>query len=281
MDATGYHIPRATKIPMIKPSRLLFAEMTREELRAVAAETTVVLPLGATEQHGPHLPAGTDFLTVEHLARAAADRAAAEISIIVTPALPFGSSDHHLIFGATLSLRTETYYRLLTDLLKSLVTDGFRRIFLLNGHGGNHELAELAARDVALELPARIAAASYWTIAWDALIAEQAHLGCRLPGHAGIFETSMMLSLRPELVDPQRPHREYKQDADPKSFHSPYRHERHGFWMEIDGYTDSPDRGSAERGRRYSEAVIGALAKTFVDFARADGTITEEARSSS
>src|SRR5215472_11937967 len=124
----------------MKPSRLLFAEMTREELRAIAAETMVVLPLGATEQHGPHLPAGTDFLAIEHLARAAAERAASEISITVAPTLPFGSSDHHLVFGATLSLRTETYYRVLTDLLKSLITDGFRKIFLLNGHGGNHEL---------------------------------------------------------------------------------------------------------------------------------------------
>jgi creatinine amidohydrolase len=252
----------------MKPNRLLFAEMTRDQLRAIAPDTTVVLPLGATEQHGPHLPAGTDFYTVEHLARAAAERASSEIAITVAPALPFGSSDHHLIFGATLSLRTETYYRVLTDLLRSLVTDGFRRIFLLNGHGGNHELAELAARDIALELPARIAAASYWTIAWDALVAVQAHIGCRLPGHAGVFETSMMLSLRPELVASERPHRDYKEDTDPRSFHAPYRHERHNFWKEIDGYSDSPDRASAERGRRYWEAVVGALAKTFVEFAK-------------
>jgi creatinine amidohydrolase len=254
----------------MKPSRLLFAEMTREELRAIAAETTVVLPLGATEQHGPHLPAGTDFLTVEHLARAAAGRVSAEIAITVAPALPFGSSDHHLIFGATLSLRTETYYGVLTDLLRSLVADGFQRIFLLNGHGGNHELAQLAARDVALELPARIAAASYWTIAWDALVEQQAHLGCRLPGHAGVFETSMMLSLRPDLVAAKRPHRDYRQDTDPRNFHAPYRHERHNSWKEIDGYSDSPDGGSAERGQRYSEAVIRAVAQTFVEFAKTE-----------
>ena len=254
----------------MKPDRLLFAEMTREELRAVAAETTVVLPLGATEQHGPHLPSGTDFFTVDRLARAAAERASSEIAITVAPALPFGSSDHHLIFGATLSLRTETYYRVLTDLLRSLVTDGFRRIFLLNGHGGNHELAELAARDIALELPARIAAASYWTIAWEALVAVQAHLGCRLPGHAGIFETSMMLSLRPELVAPERPHRDYTEDTDPRKFPPPYRHERHAFWKEIDGYSDSPDGGSAERGHRYFEAIVGAVARAFVEFANAD-----------
>ncbi len=253
----------------MKPDRLLFAEMTREQLRAVAAETTVVLPLGATEQHGPHLPSGTDFFTVDRLARAAAERASSEIAITVAPALPFGSSDHHLIFGATLSLRTETYYRVLTDLLRSLVTDGFRRIFLLNGHGGNHELAELAARDIALELPARIAAASYWTIAWDALVAAQAHLGCRLPGHAGIFETSMMLSLRPELVAPEPPHRDHTGDTDSRNFHAPYRHERHGSWKEIDGYSDSPDGGSAERGHRYFEAIVGAVARAFVEFANA------------
>jgi creatinine amidohydrolase len=248
----------------------MFAEMTREELRAIAPETMVVLPLGATEQHGPHLPAGTDFFTIENLAVAAGERAAQEILITVTPALPFGSSDHHLIFGATLSLRTETYYRVLTDLVRSLVTDGFRSIFLLNGHGGNHELAELAARDTALELPARIAAGSYWTIAWDALVDTQAHLGCRLPGHAGIFETSIMLGLRPELVAPVRPHRESVPDTDPRNFHKPYRHEQHGFWKQIDGFSDSPDGGSAERGRRYREVVIGALAKAFVEFAKAD-----------
>jgi creatinine amidohydrolase len=255
---------------MTKPSRLLFAEMTRAELRAVAPDTTLVLPLGATEQHGPHLPSGTDFFAIEHLARAAAERASSEISIVVAPALPYGSSAHHLIFGATLSLKTETYYRVLADLLHSLVTDGFRRIFLLNGHGGNHEIAELAARDAALDLPVRIAAASYWNIAWDAFIACQANRECRLPGHAGIFETSLMLALHPELVATKRPHRDDIQDADPRNLHAPYRHERHGFWKEIDGFSDSPDNGTAEKGLEYWEAAITAVAAAFVEFAKAD-----------
>lgn len=253
----------------MKPSRLRFAEMTRVELRAIASETTVVLPLGAIEQHGPHLPTGTDFFTIEHLAIAAAEQAAAEVAIIVTPGLPFGSSDHHLIFGATLSLQTETYYRVLTDLLKSLVTDGFRRVFLLNGHGGNHELAELAARDVALNHTARIAAGSYWTIAWDALVESQAPRGCMLPGHAGAFETSMMLSLKPELLASERPHRDAVSNAYPKSSPGPYRHERHGFWKQIDGYSDNPAAGSAEKGNDYKEIVVRALAETFVEFAKA------------
>src|SRR5207244_22486 len=102
---------------------------------------------------------------------------------------------------------------------RSSAISGDRRLppnLLLNGHGGNHELAQLAARDVALELPARIAAASYWTIAWDALIEQRAHLGCRLPGHAGVFETSMMLAQRPELVAAARPHRDHVPDTDPR-----------------------------------------------------------------
>ena len=116
------------------------------------------LPLGATEQHGPHLPSGTDTFAVESIARDAAALAAEQISVVVTPSLPFGSSAHHLIFGATLSLSTETYYKALCDLLESLVQDGFTRIFLINGHGGNHELAQLAARDMALKHPVRIGA---------------------------------------------------------------------------------------------------------------------------
>jgi creatinine amidohydrolase len=86
----------------------LFAEMNREQLKAEAAAALAVVPIGATEQHGPHLPTGTDFFTVEIVARAAAERASAEVPIIVAPALPFGSSHHHFIFGATLSLSTDT-----------------------------------------------------------------------------------------------------------------------------------------------------------------------------
>ena len=250
------------------PPRLLFAEMTREELRAIAPDTLVVLPIGATEQHGPHLPTGPDYFTVEHLCREAAKGAAGEIPVIVTPALPFGCSDHHLTFGGTLSISTETYYRVLRDLLLSLIKDGFQRIFVVNGHGGNHELAQLAARDLALLHPARIAAGSYWTVAWEALVEEKAHLGCRLPGHAGIFETSMMLALRGDLVKTERPHRDNVKDTDPRNFHAPYRHERHGSWQEINGYSDTPDGADEERGRRYQRAVVGALSRAFVEFYR-------------
>src|SRR6187455_1240471 len=143
----------------------LFAELNREQLRALAPDALALLPIGATEQHGPHLATGMDFLTIESIATEAARRAT--VPVVVTPVLPFGSSHHHFVFGATLSLSTETYYHVLYELLESLVTDGFTRIFVVNGHGGNHELAQLATRDVALRHPVRAAAGSYWTVAWD------------------------------------------------------------------------------------------------------------------
>lgn len=246
----------------------LFAEMNREQLRAAAKESLAVLPIGATEQHGPHLPSGTDWFTVEAVAREAAVQAAAEVPVIVTPALPFGSSHHHFIFGATLSLSTETYYRVLCELIESLITDGFTRIFLVNGHGGNHELAQLAARDMALRHPVHVAAGSYWTVAWRDLIAIDAHRGRRLPGHAGDFETSLMLSLRPDLVPSERPHRDGAFESDPTGFQPPYRAEQHGFWREIDGFTDSPDRATEEKGSLFRASVVAALARAFVEFYR-------------
>lgn len=244
----------------------LFAEMTREDLRSAAPESLVVLPLGATEQHGPHLPTGTDFFSVEAIATAAAKQAGEHIPVLVTPALPFGSSDHHFVFGGTLSLSTQTYYRVLRDLLTSLVRDGFTRIFVVNGHGGNHELAELAVRDTVLEHPVRAAAGSYWVIAWEALIQAGAHESRRLPGHAGSFETSMMLSLKPELVKPDLPRREGPFRSDPRDYRALWRSEAHGFWKEIDGYTDSPANASAENGREFFTLVSNSVAEAFVRF---------------
>ncbi|MBL8176892.1 MAG: creatininase family protein [Bryobacterales bacterium] len=245
-----------------------FAEMNREQLRAAAADALVVLPIGATEQHGPHLPTGTDWFTIQAVAEESARIASAEIPVIVTPALPFGSSDHHLQFGGTLSLHTETYYRVLRELVESLVTDGFRRIFLLNGHGGNHEVAELAARDVALQREANVGAGSYWWMAWDGLVAAGGHLGRRLPGHAGDFETSMMLALRPDLAPGPLPHRDNPGDTDVRPRVVGWRTELHGFWKEIDGYTDSPDQATAENGQRFFAAITREVAKALVTFYR-------------
>jgi creatinine amidohydrolase len=248
------------------PTNHLLQELTRQQARSLASDALAVLPVGATEQHGPHLPVGTDTYAVEHIARHAAATAAGQIPVIVTPTLPFGSSHHHLPFGGTLSFSTETYYRVVYELAESLTTGGFRRIFILNGHGGNHEIIQLVARDLALKHPVHMAAASYWTIAWDALVACEAHKPGRLPGHAGAFESALVLALRPELVREPRPQRPDAQGSDPRSFARSYRAEHHGSWQAIDGYSDSPDRGQAEHGQAYLAAIVDAVAAAFIEF---------------
>lgn len=249
----------------------LLEELNREEIRELARHALAVMPVAATEQHGPHLPVGTDMFTVEHIARRAADEAADRIPVVVTPTLPFGSSHHHFPFGGTLSLTTETYYKVMCELLESLIVDGFQRIFVVNGHGGNHELIQLAVRDLALRHAVHLAATSYWVNAWDAIVATNVHASGRVPGHAGALETSQILALRPELVRSPLPHREEAQEPSAPRPVVPYRSESHGFWQSLDGYTDSPDRANAERGKQALNASVHALAQAFVEFCAATG----------
>jgi creatinine amidohydrolase len=252
---------------VVRQRSILFAELTRTDLADLAPGSLAVVPFGATEQHGPHLPSGTDSFHAEWVAREAAARAADKISVIVTPTLPFGSSEHHFPFGGTISLPTTTYYEVATAIVESLIRDGFRRIFLVNGHGGNHELVQLVARDVALREPAAIAATSWWSAAWDVMIAAGAHGVGRLPGHAGGFETSLMMALRPELVATDlMPTREPSPSPSDARFPGPIRDERHGFWQSIDGYSDGPRLASKKSGRQWLDLAAAELARLYVRF---------------
>jgi creatinine amidohydrolase len=249
---------------------ILFNELTRDDLREIARNGLAVLPVGATEQHGPHLPAGTDALVVEHLARCAAGLVAGEISLTVCPTLPFGSSHHHLAFGGTLSLGTETYLAVLRDLVESLIADGFHRVLIVNGHGGNHEIMQLVVRDLALKHQVSLGAVSYWQPAQLKLNELYGDApGPPPPGHAGAFETSLILALRPELVRTNLPHRDPSEIADLPARASGWRLERNQFWLAIDGYTDSPDRADADLGRLYLQAAAETLAQVMTEFARA------------
>jgi creatinine amidohydrolase len=248
--------------------RFLLHEITRQEAGRRAPGALLVLPVGATEQHGPHLPLGTDFLIVEHVTRAAARETQPELDVLVAPTFQTGSSHHHLPFGGTISLSTEHYYGALRDMTESLIQSGFRRVFIVNGHGGNHELIELVVRDLALLHPCNLAAASYWDLAWGTLAEGAPELRERLPGHAGAFETSLIMALRPDLVADPLPHRTKEELARTAIPPAPFRAERHGFWQSIDGYTDSPDEASAERGQHLLQIIVAAVAEEFVRFAR-------------
>lgn len=176
-----------------------FAEMTFPQLRLVPRDSTVVLaPIAACEQHSLHLPTITDTALVT----AVADGVEANLhrSVLQLPTLWLGASHHHLRFGATLSARVDTHVDILCDLVEPLLEDGYQRILILNGHGGNVDTMQMALRRLQPRWRERVlAAASYWDLAAREL-AELAEGDRKNMGHACEFETSMMLAVRPELV---------------------------------------------------------------------------------
>ena len=244
---------------------LLFAELTREESRTIAGDGLLVLPVGATEQHGPHLPVGTDSMGAEHVARSAAASVADLFPVAVAPTLWYGSSPHHIPFGGTLSLTASTFLSVLMDIGRSIAAASFRRLFIVNGHGGNHELIGLAARDLALEEGMEVAACSWWHLAAERLAAAGARDIGRLPGHAGAFETSLMLALDPSLVRNPRPHRP-GWVSPVGAVDVPVRVERPGSWQATEGFTDSPAAASEELGHAFLKIGIDAVAAAMIDF---------------
>jgi len=242
-----------------------FEELNRLDL-AKRKDSLVIIPVGAIEQHGPHLATGTDFMIVSEVTKAAVSVIAKEIDVIQIPTLPFGFSDHHLQFGATVSLRPETLQLVLLDICQSLLDSGFRNLFILNGHGGNNEIVSIVAREFAIDNDLRVGASSYWVMAWDELVKEGAHKSNRLPGHAGAFETSMMRFLRPNLVKEPLPERSGEFSSNPKSFYGAFVAEDPRNWTKIDGYSDSPTKAISTDGERWFQASVSGVAQALREF---------------
>lgn len=176
-----------------------WADQSSPSLRALPDDLIAVLPLGATEQHGPHLPLSVD----SDLALAAATGCLAHLDpaqrVLILPALTVTKSNEHNGFPGTLSLSAETLLAVLRDLIASLARSGVQRLLLLNGHGGNTALLEVAAREGRIDHGMIVAHASWSAFAdYDDLFDARA-LAYDL--HAGDFETSAMLALRPGAVD--------------------------------------------------------------------------------
>lgn len=177
--------------------------MTKDELAAAADRgAVVVVTLGATEQHGAHLPVGTDSMTAQHIAHMAATQAGdAGTEVIVAPPVWWGYSRDHLGFPGTLTLSHRTLTNLLVELGQSVTANGFSRVLFLNGHGSNDRLLYYVLRDIqdATPTPCALAAVTYWKLASDVVAAKRESTTGGM-AHACEFETSLMLNSNPELV---------------------------------------------------------------------------------
>ncbi len=235
-----------------------YMEMTAARLAKVDREKTlVIVPIAAVEQHGPHMPTGTDTI----LCTAVAEAAEREMSsqVLITPTVWLGASSHHLRFGATLDADLDTHITVLCDIALSLLDDGFTRILFLNGHGGNVDPMRVAVRKLQpMYRQAVIAAGSYWDVAVTER--EQNLQGDhKFVGHACEFETSLMLHVRPELVDQSLCNNagELVPSEVGDVFVSRDMSQRTQA-----GFTGRPDLATAETGQKIFDAIVANLTGT-------------------
>ena len=186
-----------------QPAAPALASLTTREVERLLADgpLDVIVPLGALEQHGPHLPLSTDQIIAEALASEAAARAG---ECAVAPCLPVGVSPHHLGFAGTASVAAETMAEVQVDVVASLLSHGFGCAYVVTGHAGNAGSMAEAERRLAESFAGRVVSFADWPAQRKAVHAAAEAMGLdpeRVGTHAGHFETSIMCLLRPDLVD--------------------------------------------------------------------------------
>jgi creatinine amidohydrolase len=180
--------------------RNVLSEMSAHQLEQIISDETIgLLIFGACENHGDHMPFGSDFIMPFELAKRVAARYGKKI--LIFPPIPYGVSSHHKDFFMTVSIEPDTMMNVIRNILQSLVDNNIRRILIINGHDGNIAPIELASRIIKERNPSIVISCleSWWTLVgsidkelfnvWDGL------------GHGGEAETSAMLAVRPDLVN--------------------------------------------------------------------------------
>lgn len=190
--------------------------LTRDEIAALDKDNTIVmLPTSATEQHGPHLPVGTDAIILSTLIDKIIEVGEFEKgNLIFAPQLPIGKSNEHMGFAGTITFSAQTYYSLLHDIAKSIAASGFKKLVLFNSHGGNTDMCNLISRDLRIDLGLQVYVIDWWfTDFWQDGLKDIKQSGTYGVFHACELETSLMLEARPETV-----HMELAVDEDPADY---------------------------------------------------------------
>jgi creatinine amidohydrolase len=189
-------------------SPVAWAAKSYPEIEEIAERegSILLVPVGALEQHGHHLPTGTDTILVESVATAGAERASehSDVPVLTTPPLWLGHSPHHLPFGGTVSAEFDTLADTLSQIADSALGNAFDTLLFLNGHGGNRPLIGAVTQRVAAEQPdTEVLGLTYFELAAEFVddVRESDPGGM---AHGGELETSMMLHLHPELVDEEQ-----------------------------------------------------------------------------
>jgi creatinine amidohydrolase len=254
----------------VKPPTVFLGEMTNPEVEAFLRDhDTVIVPVGSTEQHGPHGPLLTDVLVPQEVAR----RVAPRVGAVVAPSINYALSYPHAGFVGVVHIRIATFMSLIEDVAVSLATAGFRRIVFLNGHYDNTYAIAYACAAARDRLPD--GTVTFPINYWDGMSAEEAaeFFGPETGLHANRGETSAVLAINPDLVDMERANAEmppFPEVASPAPVHtafffsapgSVHRATHSGTWGDA-------RESTAEFGERYLTVVSDATVRMLDDVAR-------------
>jgi creatinine amidohydrolase len=190
----------------MKRQTVLLAELTNDEVETfLKTRHTVIVPVGSTEQHGPHAPLGTDVLIPKEIAR----RVAPQVGALVAPSLDYALSYPHVGFKGLVHVSIPTFMRLVEDLCLSFAAVGFRRIVFLNGHYDNTDAIAYACAMAAERMPA--GARAFPLNYWDGMTSEvmSRYMSLEQGMHANAAETSAILAIDPGLVDMDKANAEF------------------------------------------------------------------------
>jgi creatinine amidohydrolase len=236
------------------------AALSWPQAAALSKDMPVVIPVAALEQHGWHLPVFTDSMLLGEVVRRAAEKLRDQA--LFTPLFWLGNSAHHMDFSGTLTAGPANYIHLLNDLMECLIAHGFRRLVLVNGHGGNIVPGQQAIFEVRQKHRDRddllLLFATYWQLGSKPKEVEPALRQSRM-GHACEWETSMMLKIAPQLVGDLS-------KVQPVEFDAPFE-PAHRAWTTKDrseqGHIGYPADATAEKGETllqlFSQDMIAFL----------------------
>jgi creatinine amidohydrolase len=257
----------------MKPPTVFLGEMTNPEVEAfLKTHHTVIVPTGATEQHGPHGPLLTDVLIPQEIAR----RVAPRLNALVAPPINYALSYPHVGFTGLVYIRIPTFMALVEDLCASFAASGFKRIIFLNGHYDNTYAIAYACANAAPRLPKDVKA--FPINYWDGMTAADAEewFGLKNGLHANEAETSAMLAINPDLVDMDAANAEFPPFPDytvgTGPVHTAFFFTSPGsvYWATKTGTWGDARQSTPEKGERYIEvgvrstlAVLENIEKTF------------------
>lgn len=249
-----------------------FAELSAPQVAERLSERSIIIqPLGAIEQHGPHLPLATDSIVADAVADAVVDAVGDELDLWLLPTLQFTKSNEHAWSPGTVWLSATTLLAVLDDIGRSIATTAARRLVFLNGHGGNSALLNVANREL------RLAHGLMTFLTHPGVPADQGGLSPAdergMGVHGGTEETSMMLHLAPHLVDMSSAERRVPEKL------AANQQVRFGGrisfgWLSNDfnddGYIGDPTVATAELGAKLFDAAVASVAEGLREVAAFD-----------